>query len=92
MNPQRLQSFAEHYASAVLQAEVDLNVYTGGKKPQEHALETTLSMLDTIQSHGLAAVEHYVVNAKGGAFRHTAESLGLPPATRALQDYLDGGN
>lgn len=91
MNPQRLSTFAEHYAVAILRAEVDLNAHTAPQTPQDHALATTLNLLDTIQSHGVAAVEHYVVNARGGAFRHTCEALGLPCTTRALQDYLDGG-
>jgi len=91
MNPARLESFAAAFAPAILRAEVDLNVHTAGKKPADHALDTTLSLLDMIQSKGIASVEHYVVNQRGGAFRHTAESLGIANTTRALQDYLDGG-
>jgi hypothetical protein len=91
VNPARLESFAAAFAPAVLRAEVDLNVHTAGKRPADHALDTTLSMLDMISTRGIAAVEHYVVNTRGGAFRHTCEALGLANTTRALQDYLDGG-
>ena len=91
MNPQRLEAFAAAFAPAVLRAEVELNVHTAGKRPQEHALDTTLDLLDMIRSKGVESVAHYVINQRGGAFRHTADSLGLANTTRALQDYLDGG-
>ena len=90
MNPARLESFAEAYAVAVLQALVELDMHMGGQKPQEAALQTALGLLATIESHGLHAVEHYVVNTRGGAFRRTAESLGVDPTVTALQHYLEG--
>jgi hypothetical protein len=90
MNPDRLQPFAEAFAPAVLQAEVDLSVHMVGKTPQQHALDTTLLMLDMIQAGGIDSVSHYVIVTRGGALRRTAESLGIDNTTRALQDYLDG--
>ena len=90
MNPSRFQSFADAYAPAVLAAVVDLGPYLGGRTAQEYALNICLAMLGTIQTHGVSAVEHYVFNTRGGAFRRTAETLGIDPSTRSLQDYLEG--
>ena len=90
MNPARLESFAEAYAVAVMQALVDLDMCVGGQKPQEAALQTTLNLLAMVEANGLHAIEHYVVNTRGGAFRRTAESLGVDPTVTALQHYLEG--
>lgn len=90
MNPARFQLFAEAYIVAVLQAVVELGPHLGGKSPQQYALDACLSMLDTTQTHGVEAVAHYVLNTRGGAFRHTAEALGVEPTAKALQHYLEG--
>ncbi|MCR4302115.1 MAG: hypothetical protein NUV51_10930 [Sulfuricaulis sp.] len=90
VNPDRLAAFSECYAVAVLQAIVDLNLHIGSRKPQEAALDTTLNLLAMIEAKGLHAVEHYLVNTRGGAFRRTAEQLGIDPSPKALQHYLEG--
>jgi hypothetical protein len=90
MNPARLTAFQDAYAPAVLRAVVDLNLHRSGRSPQEYALDAALAMLDTIERRGVEAVEHYVINTRGGAFRHTAEALGVEPTARALQGYLEG--
>lgn len=90
MNSSRLDSFSEAYVVAVLAAVVELGPHLGGKNAQEYALDASLDMLGTIQSHGIEAVEHYVINSRGGAFAHTARTLGIDPSLKALQHYLEG--
>jgi len=87
VNPQRFETFADAYAVAVLRAITDLGMHTGGRPVQDYALDATLGLLATIEANGLKAVEHYAVNTRGGAFRHTAEALGVDPAR--LQHYID---
>lgn len=89
MNPSRLESFSEAYAPALLAAVVDLGPHLGGRSAQQYAFDTALEMIGIIQSHGVEAVSHYVLNARGGAFRHTAETLGIDPTVPALQHYLE---
>ena len=90
MNPDRFAAFADAYAPAVLQAAVELGPHLHGLKVQEFALEAALAMLDMIQTAGVSSVEHYVLNTRGGAFRRTAETLGVEPTAKALQRYLEG--
>jgi len=90
VNPTRLTAFQDAYAVAVLAAVVDLGCHTSGRTAQEFALDAALSMLYTIERQGVVAVEHYAINARGGAFRRTAEVLGVEPTARALQNWLEG--
>lgn len=90
VNSDRLAAFADAYAPAVLAAVVDLGPHLHGQSAQEYALDACLSMLDMIQAKGLQSIEHYGINSRGGAFRRTAETLGVEPTVTALQHYLGG--
>lgn len=89
----RFQSFAEAYVLAVAEACRNLGMYREPRETVEQAaLNTALVMLEQIKSKGIQAVESYVVNRFGGAFRATCAALGLADKnySRALQTYLEG--
>jgi len=90
MNPTRFESFADAYTPAVLAAVVELKPHLAGQRAEDYTLAAALAMLNMIQARGVSSVEHYVINTRGGAFRRTAEVLGVEPTARALQNYLEG--
>jgi len=91
MNPDRFTTFAEAYVLAVEEACKNLGAYRlPSQSLKEFALDVALTMLERVQAKGVAAVEHYVINAVGGAFSATCAALGLQNNSRALQDYIDG--
>ena len=88
MNPERFQSFAEQYATAVRAAVGAMQVHTGAQSADEFALDAALTMLEAIRTDGPGAVLHYALNKQGGALRTACASLGTSPA--GLQSYLEG--
>ena len=91
MNPARLEAFALAYAPALLAAVAVVRpTLQSGEKPEDYVLQVSMDMLDMIQAKGIAAVEHYYLNTKGGALQRTCETLGIENTTRAMQNYLDG--
>ena len=90
MNQERFDTFAEAYVVAVLAAVVELGPHLAGKTVQNYALDSALIMLGMVGDGGLDKIEHYVINTRGGAFRRTAETLGVDPTVKALQHYLEG--
>lgn len=90
MNPDRFDAFAEAYVVAVRDAVTDLSPHLCGKTVEVFALDSALIMLAMLQDKGIQSIEHYVLNTRGGAFRRTAEQLGIDPSAKALQHYLEG--
>lgn len=91
MNPDRFQTFALAYATAVKTAAIRSGVFlVPGETIDDYALRITITMLDMIESKGVESVEHYYLNTYGGAFRAVGAELGIPGTAKGIQNYLDG--
>ena len=90
MNPARLQSFAEVYAPAIMQAHLLLGASMTRESPAEYALRATMGMLAALERAGVEGIAGYVLNTKGGALAVACQALGFEYTIRALEDYLDG--
>lgn len=88
--PARLDAFAQAYAEAVLAVLPEVQPMMHGQTAEEHACDVTLQMVDLIQRTGVDAMLGYYLNAIGGAFRLTAQRLGIDPTPRAMENFLGG--
>lgn len=86
----RLQSFAENYVPCVLDVINRRKYPLFGKTPEEYAVEVAVGITEAITCGGVASVEHYDVNARGGALAAGCRALGLEPSAAALETYLRG--
>jgi hypothetical protein len=91
MNPSRLERFAEAYAPALLEAVRASGCHLCGESAEAFTLGHATAMLDRLQRYGLQAIEHYYLNARGGAFRRTCEALGIECSSKSMEFYLEGG-
>ena len=91
MNPDRFQTFALAYATAVKEAAIRSGVFLApGETIDDYALRATMDMLDRVETKGAEAVENYYLNTYGGAFRAVGAELGIPGTAKGIQNYLDG--
>ena len=89
VDPARLQAFAEAYAPSVRQAVDQLRSWTGDLSKDDYAVAMTVEMVAAVERAGIAGIEHYYLNTKGGALRLTASALGVE--VEQLDIYLRGG-
>jgi hypothetical protein len=89
IDPARLEAFATAHVSSVLAAvQRERWPWHGEQSVEDYALEVTLAMVESVKRAGIEAIEHYYLNAFGGALRATAAALGIE--ANQLDNYLGG--
>lgn len=72
------------------QCDPHLKSWTGDLTVEEYTVAMTEEMVAAVQRGGIAAIEHYYLNTRGGALRQAGLALGLDGSPDALADFIGG--
>lgn len=87
IDPARLRVFAEAHVQSILAAVKATGPWLD-QSAEEYAVEVTAAMVAAVQRVGIPGIEHYYLNAQGGALAATCAALGIE--RELLADYIGG--